>query len=63
LGWIDASRLDVANPMAYFEQHGLGFSPGHDFGDDNFVRFNFGCTRATLEQAVTRLQKAVEARR
>jgi cystathionine beta-lyase len=63
LGWIDASKLDVANPMAYFEQHGLGFSPGHDFGDDNFVRFNFGCTRATLEQAVTRLQKAVEARR
>lgn len=63
LGWIDASTLDVANPMAYFEQHGLGFSPGHDFGDDNFVRFNFGCTRATLEQAVTRLQKAVAARR
>lgn len=63
LGWIDASTLDVANPMAYFEQHGLGFSPGHDFGDDNFVRFNFGCTRATLDQAVTRLQKAVAARR
>ncbi|MFZ4209835.1 MalY/PatB family protein [Pantoea endophytica] len=63
LGWIDASKLDVANPMAYFEQHGLGFSPGHDFGDDNFVRFNFGCTRATLEQAVARLQKAVAARR
>ncbi|MET3075481.1 PatB family C-S lyase [Pantoea leporis] len=63
LGWIDASKMDVANPMAYFEQHGLGFSPGHDFGDDNFVRFNFGCTRATLEQAVTRLQKAVAARR
>ena len=63
LGWIDAIKLDVANPMSYFEQHGLGFSPGHDFGDDNFVRFNFGCTRATLEQAVTRLQKAVAARR
>ncbi len=63
LGWIDASKLDVASPTAYFEQHGLGFSPGHDFGDDNFVRFNFGCTRATLEQAVARLQKAVAARR
>ncbi|MRS20815.1 MalY/PatB family protein [Pantoea sp. SOD02] len=63
LGWIDASKLDVASPMDYFEQHGLGFSPGHDFGDDNFVRFNFGCTRATLEQAVTRLQLAVAARR
>lgn len=63
LGWINASKLDVASPMDYFEQHGLGFSPGHDFGDDNFVRFNFGCTRATLEQAVARLQKAVAARR
>lgn len=63
LGWIDASKLDVASPMDYFEQHGLGFSPGHDFGDDNFVRFNFGCTRATLEQAVVRLQQAVAARR
>ncbi|WP_293793407.1 MalY/PatB family protein [uncultured Pantoea sp.] len=63
LGWIDASKLDVASPMDYFEQHGLGFSPGHDFGDNNFVRFNFGCTRATLEQAVARLQQAVAARR
>lgn len=63
LGWINASKLDVASPMDYFEQHGLGFSPGHDFGDDNFVRFNFGCTRATLEQAVARLQQAVAARR
>lgn len=63
LGWIDVSKLDVASPMDYFEQHGLGFSPGHDFGDDNFMRFNFGCTRATLEQAVARLQKAVAARR
>ncbi|ORM57572.1 aspartate aminotransferase [Pantoea rodasii] len=63
LGWIDASQLDVASPALYFEKHGLGFSPGRDFGDDNFVRFNFGCTRATLEQAVTRLQQAVIARR
>ncbi|EJL89031.1 MalY/PatB family protein [Pantoea sp. GM01] len=63
LGWIDASQLAVASPALYFEQHGLGFSPGHDFGDDNFVRFNFGCTRDTLEQAVTRLQRAVTAQR
>lgn len=63
LGWIDASQLQVDNPTSYFEQHGLGFSPGRDFGDDNFVRFNFGCTRATLEQAVARLQQAVMARR
>lgn len=63
LGWIDASQLDVASPALYFEKHGLGFSPGRDFGDDRFVRFNFGCTRALLEQAVDRLQQAVSARR
>jgi cystathionine beta-lyase len=62
LGWIDASGLDVASPALYFEKHGLGFSPGRDFGDDQYVRFNFGCTRATLEDAVTRLQRAVAAR-
>lgn len=63
LGWIDASQLDVASPALYFEKHGLGFSPGRDFGDDRFVRFNFGCTHATLQQAVSRLQQAVAARR
>ncbi|MBK4783315.1 MAG: putative C-S lyase [Pantoea sp. Pent] len=63
LGWIDASQLDVASPALYFEKHGLGFSPGRDFGDDRFVRFNFGCTHATLQQAVSRLLQAVAARR
>lgn len=62
LGWIDASALSVASPALYFGKHGLGFSPGRDFGDDNFVRFNFGCTRATLKDAVARLQNAVAAR-
>ncbi|MCE0491376.1 PatB family C-S lyase [Pantoea sp. Mb-10] len=63
LGWIDASGLDVANPTHYFETHGLGFSPGRDFGNDQFVRFNFGCTRSTLDTALARLRQAVEARR
>lgn len=62
LGWIDASQLGVDNPASFFEQHGLGFSPGRDFGDGRFVRFNFGCTRATLEEALVRLQRAVAAR-
>jgi len=60
LGWIDASDLPVASPALYFEKHGLGFSPGRDFGDDRFVRINFGCPRALLEEAVKRLQRAVE---
>lgn len=62
LGWIDCSELDVASPALYFEKHGLGFSPGRDFGDDRFVRFNFGCTHATLDEALRRFQTAVAAR-
>jgi len=61
LAWISARLPDIPSPALWFEQHGLGFSPGRDFGDDGFVRFNFGCTRATLEEAVMRLERAVAA--
>lgn len=61
LAWIAARLPGVASPAAWFEQHGLGLSPGREFGDDGFVRFNFGCTRATLEEAVARMRRAVEA--
>lgn len=52
LAWIDASGLGVDNVHAYFEGKGVGPSPGVDFGDDNFVRINFGCPREYLEQAI-----------
>ena len=60
LAWIDASRLNVASPALFFEQHGLGFSPGRDFGDDRFVRLNFGCPRDLIYEAIKRLEKAVQ---
>ncbi|PPI88196.1 aspartate aminotransferase [Candidatus Pantoea edessiphila] len=60
LGWIDTSNLDIDDPIFYFEQYGLGFSPGIDFGNKNFVRFNFGCTRITLEKAIKRLKHALK---
>lgn len=59
LAWIDASQLKVASPAKFFEQHGLGFSPGRDFGDDGFVRFNFGCPRALVEEALRRMESAL----
>ncbi|WP_455815978.1 MalY/PatB family protein [Pseudomonas cerasi] len=59
LAWIDASKLKVASPALFFEKHGLGFSPGRDFGDDKFVRFNFGCQRAMLDEALRRMTLAL----
>lgn len=63
LAWIDASQLNVASPALFFERHGLGFSAGRDFGDDSFVRFNFGCPRDLIVEAVRRMEKAVRTLR
>ncbi|WP_312985318.1 PatB family C-S lyase [Atlantibacter sp.] len=59
LAWVDASALGQGNPWNHFLRHGLAFSPGKDFGDDRFVRINFGCSDATLDEAIARLQRAV----
>ncbi|MCL6414400.1 PatB family C-S lyase [Aestuariirhabdus sp. Z084] len=62
LAWIDIGTLALDNPMAFFEQAGVGLSPGKDFGNDHFMRLNFGCPRATLEEAVSRIRRAVQQR-
>ncbi|MGB9096989.1 MalY/PatB family protein [Erwinia sp.] len=59
LAWIDASQLKTASPALFFERHGLGFSPGRDFGDDGFVRLNFGCPRDFIFEAIRRMESAV----
>ncbi len=61
LGWIDARELNLASPAKFFEQHGLGLTAGTDFGDPGFVRINFGCRRALLEQALQRFTRAINA--
>jgi cystathionine beta-lyase len=55
LAWIDCSQLAVDNPHAFFEQAGVGLSPGLDFGNRHFVRLNFGCRRKLLSQALDRM--------
>lgn len=59
LAWIDISGAKLNNPVHFFEQAGIGMSPGRDFGDSNFMRLNFGCTRSTLEEAVKRIKAAL----
>ncbi|KAL8205072.1 UNVERIFIED_CONTAM: hypothetical protein K2H54_000087 [Gekko kuhli] len=62
LAWIDMSALGLDDPIAFFEQAGVGLSPGAQFGDGQFVRLNFGCTRARLVEALARMEKAILAR-
>ena len=63
LAWIDVSELKLDDPMAFFENAGVGMSPGRDFGDNKFMRLNFGCPRSRVEQAVERIRIAVETLR
>jgi cystathionine beta-lyase len=61
LGWIDVRALNLANVPGHFEAHGLGISDGAQFHGPGFVRFNFGCPRATLDEGLDRLAHAVRA--
>lgn len=56
LAWLDCRTLDTDNPQRLFEQElGVGLSDGADFGRPGFLRLNFGCPRATLDEAVRRI--------
>ncbi|HEY9161193.1 MAG TPA: PatB family C-S lyase [Desulfomonilia bacterium] len=59
LAWIDCRELGLQNPAAFFEERGVGLSDGNDFGVKGFVRLNFGCPRAVIEEALGRIKKAV----
>lgn len=61
LAWLDVRALELTNPVAFFEGHGLGFSDGSDFGAPGFVRVNLGCTRDTLREALRRFSSALSS--
>ncbi|UAA38691.1 PatB family C-S lyase [Paraneptunicella aestuarii] len=56
LAWVDASGLNVPLPQKYFEDKGVGPSPGADFGNKQFIRLNYGCPRSHLEHAIQRIK-------
>ncbi|GAA6154455.1 MalY/PatB family protein [Pseudoteredinibacter isoporae] len=55
LAWLDARGLAVDNHQKWFEDRGVGPSPGADFAAPGFARINFACPRAQLENIVERL--------
>jgi len=64
LAWLNVSALGLADPIAHFEQHGVGLSECAYFGAarGTYVRINLGCTRATLTTALHRMKLALAAR-
>ncbi len=62
LAWIDARKLNISDPAAWFESAGVGLSNGREFDGPGFVRLNFGCPRELLMQALERMASAVHDR-
>ena len=63
LAWIDTRERGLAQPVAFFEEAGVGLSDGADFGLEGFVRLNFGCSRKTLVEALQRMQRVLDLQR
>lgn len=59
LAWIDTRKLNVSDPVSFFEKAGVGLSDGREFGSAGFVRLNFGCPRKILMQGLERMKSAV----
>lgn len=60
LAWLNVAQLQLPDPPAHFIKHGVGMSPGADFGDPNQMRLNFGCTKNLLQEIITRIRRAAE---
>jgi cystathionine beta-lyase len=63
LGWLDCRQLGVASPHTFFlEEAKVGLNDGITFGEDGqgFLRINFGCPRATLNEGLSRMKAALE---
>ena len=55
LAWLDVRRLGLERPAAVCRRAGVALSDGADFGAPGFLRLNFACPRATLDEALGRL--------
>jgi cysteine-S-conjugate beta-lyase len=64
LAWLNVADLGLAQPVRHFEAHGVGLSDGAPFGarPGAYVRINFGCPRATLDEGLNRMKAALAAR-
>lgn len=63
LAWLDARELGLPNAAKFFEDHGVGLTDGVPFGaPKGFLRFNFGCPRSQLVEALNRMARALASR-
>jgi cysteine-S-conjugate beta-lyase len=65
LAWLDCRALTLQSPYRFFlDKARVALNDGPTFGSGGagFVRLNFGCPRAILQQALERMKAALEKR-
>jgi len=66
LGWLDCRSLalDTSPHQFFLTEAKVGLNDGRDFGEagDGFVRLNFGCPRALLDQGLNQMISAIKKR-
>jgi cystathionine beta-lyase len=62
LAWLNVAALNLPDPIAHFEKHGVGLSDGAFFGSPKgrHVRINFGCPRSTLVEGLRRMKSGLK---
>lgn len=55
LAWLDVRPLELEDPAGACRRAGVALSDGADFGAPGYLRLNFACPRATLDEAMERL--------
>lgn len=61
LGWIDARETGLSDPAGFFmKEAGVKFNDGESFSAPGFIRVNFDCPRAYLEEAFDKVEKALD---
>lgn len=63
LYWIDCTALEMENPFQFFlKEANIFLTDGGPFGNDQFVRFNFGCPRDHMLKGLEAMKGALERR-
>lgn len=62
LAWFDVSKLELDNPVRFFEDHGVGLSDGIPFDGHQHVRLNFGCPQSRLIEGLEKMKAALKER-
>lgn len=59
--WLDCSSMKLENPAEFFlkEAH-VKVCDGEIYGYRQCVRFNYGCPRSQLQEALHRMEKAIQ---